>query len=139
MSLSGLADLSREPQAHDLAALLGPVAELWATLIAAIAETHSPAAEVWNFSGAKTGWTLRLKRKERVILYLIPQAGSFLVGLVLGERAYQVVRALDVPPSVREIFDAAPRYAEGRGFRVPVASDEDMRAIVQLVAAKMTR
>ena len=60
-------------------------------------------------------------------------------GTLLGERAYQVARALDVPPSVREIFDAAPRYAEGRGFRVPAASDEDMRAIVQLVAAKMTR
>ena len=31
-----------------------------------------PVTEDWSFSGAKYGWILRLKRKKRVVLYLIP-------------------------------------------------------------------
>ena len=43
------------------------------------ARSRRPArrvTEAWAFAGAKFGWSLRLKRGERVILYLTPQDGT---------------------------------------------------------------
>lgn len=139
MSLSGLTDSSQVPELEDIESLLGPSIEQWDRLLLLVSQMHSPVSQVWNFGGAKHGWILRLKRKERVILYLIPQVGGFLVGLVLGERACLAAESLPLPKSVRTLLDEAPRYAEGRGFRVPVKSDEDVEAVVQLAAAKMAK
>jgi hypothetical protein len=135
--LSGLDDASREPRPDEVRSLLGGSFELWARLIAEVSANHPPVTEQWNFGGAKIGWTLRLKRQDRIILYLIPQAGGFLVGVVLGERAWERAQSVRLPESVRRLAEEAPRRAEGRGFRVPVTSDEDVEALVGLVAAKM--
>lgn len=137
MSLSGLTDASHEPMPAEVSGLLGEAASRWERLIAGIAEKHAPVSEVWNHGGPKTGWTLRLKRKDRIIAYLIPQHGNFLVGLVLGERAHAAAGSLALPTTVRALIEAAPRYAEGRGFRVPVTTDEDAAAVLALVAEKM--
>jgi len=139
MALSGLVDASHEPAAVELEALLGASAQMWGEIVSAIAGNHAPVTQSWNFGGAKYGWTLRLKRKERIILYMIPQVGGFLVGLVLGERAVEKARDSRLPESVRVLIDEAPRYAEGRGFRMPVQSAEDVLAVVRLAGIKMAK
>jgi hypothetical protein len=75
--------------------------------------------------------------EDRVVLYLTPQAGAFLVGLVLGDRAVAAARARGLPPSVLALVDAAPRHAEGRGIRLSVARGEDLAVIQELVAVRM--
>lgn len=137
MSLSGLNDPLRSPESEDLALLLGSAVEHWYRLIASVTQEHEPVCELWHFGGSKNGWILRLKRKERIILYMIPQAGGFLVAFVLGERAVERAFAAPLPATVRDLIDEAPRYAEGRGFRMPIRGDEDIRAVLQLAAAKM--
>lgn len=139
MSLSGLSDAARTPASDDLAALLGLSLEYWQRLIERVAREHAPLREVWHFGGAKSGWILRLKRHERVVLYMIPQPGGFLVAMVLGERAFETASALELPDTVLELMRAAPRHVEGRGFRLPVRGDEDVDAVVRLAAAKMAR
>ncbi len=139
MSLSALTDPSQAPELKDLELLLGPSLEHWNRVVELISAAHPPVSEVWNFGGEKYGWILRLKRRERVILYMIPQDDGFLVALVLGERACQAAESLPLPESVRTLIDEAPRYAEGRGFRMPVEGDEDVAAVVLLAAAKMSR
>lgn len=138
MSLSALGDPSNEPTAEELASTLGQTAELWRRLIDRLSEAHGELAEVWNFAGPKYGWALRLKRKDRIVAYLIPQAGHFLVGLVLGERAYQLTHSMHLPEHVRQLVDDAPKYAEGRGFRVPVLTAENVEAVALLVSAKLS-
>jgi hypothetical protein len=93
--------------------------------------------EQWNFPGAKYGWSLRLKRKDRVTLYLIPQAGHFLVGVVLGEKAVKAAHECGLPDVVLSQIDNAPRYAEGRGIRLPVTGRDDLFAVQKLAAVKM--
>ena len=97
-----------------------------------------PQKTNWSFSGAKYGWSLRLKRKKRVVLYLIPQLEAFLVGVVLGDRALSLLRRGDLNPEVLSLIDEAPRYGEGTGFRIPVASAGDIADIEVIIEAKMS-
>jgi hypothetical protein len=118
--------------------VLGKSARSWDDLISHVKGEHAPITEQWNFSGAKYGWSLRLRRKDRVVLYLTPQAGSFLVGLVLGEKAAAAAHQNGLPPQVLALIDAAPRYAEGRGIRVTITGREQLLAVQQLASIKMT-
>jgi hypothetical protein len=85
------------------------------------------------------GWSLRLKRGKQVVLYMTPQTGAFLAGIVLGEKAVRTAHESDVTRAVLTIIDRAPRYAEGRGIRIRVATRSDLRVVQQLAALKMRR
>ena len=139
MALSSLDDGSHVPSQTEVDESLGPSARLWARLVAGVAKVHAPIEQVWTFSGPKYGWSLRLKRKDRVVLYLIPQLGHFLVGVVLGEKAVRAAREADLPAAVLEAMESARPYAEGRGIRVPVRDAEDVQAAMKLAALKMAR
>jgi hypothetical protein len=134
MALSAFADKSHRPEAGELAGMLGKSAPLWAQVIAETSERHGPIVEEWSFAGAKYGWSLRLKRKERVVLYLTPQAGGFQLGIVVGAKA--AARAV-VPARVRALLDGAPRYAEGIGIRFAVRTRQDVVAARHLSDVKL--
>ena len=137
MALSAFADPLNPPEPAALRHVLGASARLWSELVSHVAENHAPVTERWSFSGAKFGWSLRLKRRERVVLYMTPQTGAFTVGIVLGEKAVKAARESGLPASILERIDSAPRYAEGRGIRLTVATPEDVAAVQKLAAAKM--
>ena len=130
-------DQGHRPVPGDLKEALGKADGLWSQLVSRVGQAHAPIAEVWHFGGDKHGWSLRLKRRDRIVLYLIPQRGHFLVGLVLGEKALDVIRKQDLPPDILALVASAPRYAEGTGVRLPVATSRDVRAVEKMVAAKM--
>ncbi|MBZ5590005.1 MAG: DUF3788 domain-containing protein [Acidobacteriia bacterium] len=139
MALSAFDDKSRPPGPPAIKHVLGKAAVLWVQLISHVAENHGPITEQWNFAGAKYGWSLRLRQGERVVIYMTPQAGGFLAGVVLGEKAASAAHESGLPAAVLAFIDSAPRYAEGRGIRLPVASRGDLRTVQQLVALKMAR
>ncbi len=138
MALSAFADRTRPPEPADLGRVLGAAAGAWQELAVHVRASYPPIDELWSFSGPKYGWSMRLRRKERVVLYMTPQDGGFLVGLVLGEKAAAAARQAGVPDPVMALIDGAPRYAEGRGIRVAVTSPVDLAAVQQLAALKMT-
>jgi hypothetical protein len=67
---------------------------------------------------------------------MTPQAGRFLLGLAVGERAIASA-GTSLPARVRTLIDQAPRYAEGRGIRFPITKKADVAAAGQLAALKM--
>jgi hypothetical protein len=73
------------------------------------------------------------------VVYLIPQAGCFLVDVVLGERAVRAALGASLPAPVHEAIDGTRAYAEGRGIRLPVSTADDLAVIRRLVALKITR
>ena len=137
MALSAFDDKARPPEPAELKRVLGDSAALWNRLISHVAENHAPITEKWNFSGAKYGWSLRLKRKERIVLYMTPQAGCFLAGVVLGEKAAKAAHQSGLPASVLTLIDSAPRYAEGRGIRLSVSNRDELLAVQRLAELKM--
>ena len=137
VALSAFDDKSRPPKPGELKTVLGGTAGLWRELVAHVTESHGPIAGLWNFAGAKFGWSLRLKRNDRVVLYMTPQAGHFLVGVVLGDKAVERAHELGLPEAVLKLIDDAPGYAEGRGIRLTVATRDDLCNVERLAAVKL--
>jgi hypothetical protein len=138
MAPSAFDDKGKPPDSREVARTLGKSAALWDRLIAYVAGHVATPTELWSFGGAKSGWSLRLKSKERVILYLTPQAGRFLVGVVLGEKAVEAAHQRDLPRSVLSLIDGAPRYPEGRGIRLSVGSRDELSAAQHLADVKLS-
>ena len=136
MALSALADKSHEPTEQELRAVLGKAYGAWSRLIEAIGGRLAPLSQVWGFTSKSTGWGLRLRHKERVILYMTPQPGQFLVSFALGEKAAAAAHARQLPPAILKAIDAAPRYAEGRGVRFEVSKASQLPALTALAQIK---
>lgn len=129
-------DKTKAPDERSLARGLGASKALWDEIVAYIEATYPPVTEAWGFY--KT-WSLRLKRKDRTILYLLPGEGGFRCAFVFGGKATEAARRSKLPKAVLKAIDEAPVYAEGRGFRLEVRSEKDIATIEALAAIKMAR
>lgn len=97
----------------------------------------APLTEEWVFSGQKHGWALRLKHKQRAVLYMKPLEKYFRVSLAFGPKAVQAARASELPARVLRLIDEAVQYPEGKAIRIEVRSTEDVRVATQLAAIKL--
>lgn len=136
MALSAMTDRSRPPGPDDLRRVLGKAHVHWARLLERVEEQIGPVSEVWKFTSAGTGWGLRVVSGERVILYMTPQEGQFLVSFALGERAVTAARAARLAAGVSQAIEQAPRYVEGRGVRVVVRDGKHLSALARVARAK---
>ena len=137
MALSAFDDKSHEPSAEELRRVLGRSAARWDELIAHLAAEQSPLDVAWTYAGANWGWSLRLKRKKRAILYLTPRERHFLAGFALGEKAVAAAHQAKLPGPVLATIDGARKYAEGRAVRLEVRTKKDVSAAIELAAIKM--
>jgi hypothetical protein len=137
VALSAFDDEPGPPGARELKDTLGRASGLWEELVRHVTETYPPVTQVWNHGGDKFGWSLRLKRKGRILLYMTPQTGQFLLGVVLGESAAERAHDQHAADAVLAVIDGAPRYGEGRGIRMLVCSDDDLAVALALAALKL--
>ena len=136
MGLSAFSDRHRMPSDADVRAALGRAYAPWARLLALLAERIHPISEVWGFTSATTGWGLRVRHHDRVILYMTPQSRQFLVSFALGEKAVEVARAARLSVNVLKAIDEAPRYAEGRGVRLAIRNSRELTSLARLAEIK---
>ena len=136
MALSAFHEKTRQPTDEDLRAVLGNAYPVWGKLLALVAERIEPITELWKFTSATTGWGMRVLHKQRVILYMTPQPDQFLVSFALGERAVAAARTARLPASLLQAIADAPRYAEGRGVRIPVRNSRQLTALARLARIK---
>ncbi|HXY20108.1 MAG TPA: DUF3788 family protein [Gemmatimonadales bacterium] len=126
------------PDERDIAKLLGRSRGLWERLRADLIAQLGPLSDHWAFSRATSRWSLRLKRNQRTVVYLVPRPGHFLASFALGEKACRAAQASGLPASVLSLIDEAPRYPEGRGVRLEVRTARDVGAVEALASLKMT-
>lgn len=139
MALSIFDDKSRPPTNGDLSNVLGTTFGLWTDLEARIASRFPSTSAVWAFSGKSTGWGRRLVCKDRIILYMTPCRGFFLVSFVLSERAVKAAHHSELPPAVLNAINGAKRYAEGTGVRFGIHDHGDLQSMETLAVLKMAR
>jgi hypothetical protein len=130
-------DKPKKPTAAELAAALGPAKAIWDQLVAGLGDEHNLTVQEWNSYSRKAGWSLRLKHKDRNILYLSPCRGSFFVSFALGDKAVEAARQSRLPPSVIKTINEAKRYAEGTGVRMEMKKPKDIGIAKQLAAIKL--
>ena len=140
MALSAFVDATGPPTPAELDATLAAAARPWAELVAEVSRHAGDVTATWGFTSAKYGWSMRLVQGRRTLVYLTPQAGRMLVGVVLGEKAIAVAEAAGIMSGrTLEVVAAAPRYAEGRGVRFTVESDVDLEVALELARIKLGR
>jgi hypothetical protein len=127
----------KQPTAAELTAALGPARALWDQLLAGLAGEHNLTVQEWNSYSRKAGWSLRLKLKDRNILYLTPCRECFFVSFALGDKAVAAARQSRLPQSVIKIINEAKRYAEGTGIRMEMKKPKDIGIAKQLAAIKL--
>jgi hypothetical protein len=136
MALSAFTDKTAPPDDRTLGETLGRASGLWTDLKAALQAAHGPLVEQWSYAGQAYGWSLRLKEKKRALIYMTPCRGYFLASFALGEKACRAAHERGLAPALLAIVDAAPKYAEGRGVRLPVRRRQDLAGIRRLAAVK---
>jgi hypothetical protein len=125
------------PTDADLANVLGSARELWDRLIAELVHDFALDGQEWHSTSPRSGWTLRLQRGTRNIVYLTPAHGSFMTSFALGDRALAVARQSGLSASVLSVLDQARRYAEGTAVRIEVHTLDDIETVKRLTAAKL--
>src|SRR3954468_4698174 len=116
------------PSDAELAAELGAAYTFWEQLRSAAALPGE-----WNSYSKKAGWSMRLKKKDRNIVYLIPGEGGFDVSFALGDRAVAAAKER----GLAKIVDGAKRYAEGTAVRLAVKGPKDIATVKKLIEIKL--
>lgn len=132
-------DKPGQPADRELIQALGNSKPLWDDLVSHIEAEFEPVTRLWSFSRPTARWFLRLIRKKRTILYLLPQNRYFLTAFVFGEKATAAIRASDLPKAVVAAINEARVYAEGRGVRLETRTRKDVAIMKKLAAIKMAR
>jgi hypothetical protein len=121
-----------KPRDADVAAALGSAKKLWDRVVAELEDEYELKPE-WNSFSVKYGWSLRMKKKDRNIVYLGAYQGGFAAQSILGAKALAVARQA-IPA---EVFTGAKKYPEGTAIRVEMRSAADVAVVKKLAAAKM--
>ena len=127
----------KPPATAELTVALGPAKSLWDQLLSNLADEHSLTIQEWNSYSRKAGWSLRLKLKDRNILYLTPCEGCFFASFALGDKAVAAARQSGLPPNVIKIINAAKRYAEGTAVRLEIKKVKDLETVTKLAGIKL--
>lgn len=125
-----------EPTDSELTAALGPARSAWDAALVTFADKHGPFDQEWKSYSPKSGWSLRLKRAKRNIVYLSPMKDGFLVSLTLGEKAMKEALDCELPPDVAKALREAVKYAEGYAFLLELHSETELAPIAKLVEIK---
>jgi hypothetical protein len=128
---------AKKPTEEELAAALGPAKVVWDRFIAELAEKNGVDVQEWSSYSRKAGWSLRLKRKKRTIVWLAPCQGCFRVAFILDDKAMRAARECQLPKRVVKILEQAPKYPEGTGVRIAVKGAKDIAVLKKLAAIKL--
>ena len=124
------------PTEADLATALGSAKAAWEEFLAALVRDQLATSHEWKSHNPKWGWSLRVLKKKRTIVWLSPGRGGFNVLFILGNKAVAAARATRLPKAITQALDAAPRYPEGTGLRLVAKTARDLPALLQLAAIK---
>ncbi len=127
----------KPPTGKELSAALGPARALWDHMLTELAAELKLTTTEWNTYSLKAGWSLRVKRGDRIILYLTPFQGCFRASFALSEKAVQAAKTSRLPKPVLKIIEEAKKYAEGTAVRIDVNNVEDIHVVKKLAKAKL--
>lgn len=137
MLQNAFAGEAKQPATAALVRALGESHVLWQRLVDDLTrELHLDGAE-WHTSSIKLGWSLRLARKKRNIVYLGPRAGFFVASFALGDKGVRAALNSELPAPVKKIIAQSKRYAEGTAVRIEVRSPEDATIVKVLAKIKI--
>jgi signal transduction histidine kinase len=130
-------DKSVKPNPRMLSGALGQSYQYWEEIRDTLEAQYGKLNEDWRYYGASSGWILKSLLKKRNLFFLIPGERFFTVAFVFGDKAVRVIEESDLPVRIVNVLKNARRYAEGRGLRIEVKRQSEVKIVLKLVAAKV--
>ncbi len=137
MTANAFINKPKQPTDAELAVALGPAKVVWDQLLSDLASEHGVKGHEWKCHSPQWGWSLRVKRKERTIVWLVPSGRCFTVLFILGGKAMLAARQTQFPQRIVRAMDAAVKWPEGSGVRLEVKSPREVGALKKLAAIKL--
>jgi hypothetical protein len=128
---------TERPTGADLDRALGPAKTAWDQLISELAAQHGVTGQEWKCYSLKAGWSLRLQRGKRTIVWLAPCEGCFRAALTLGDKAVLAARQCGLSAQARRALDEAQKYPEGTGVRLLIKGPKDVPTVMKLATVKL--
>ncbi len=130
-------DKNIKPDNKIVADTLGSSYKLWEKIKISLTTNYGNLNEDWKFYGQKIGWTLKLLYKKRNLFFLTPYENYFQIAFVFGDKAVAVIEKSDLPENIIDEIINARKYAEGRGLRIPVKKQNDVKIVLKLAEIKI--
>ena len=108
---------------------LADTCEVWKIIEGFVHLKYLSAVDEWSYSGAKHGWSFRIKDKKRAIIYLLTRDSFFKVAFVFGQKATDAILTSRISDAIKSEIASARVYAEGRGIRIDVTDDSNLNDI----------
>jgi hypothetical protein len=125
-----------KPTDAELAAALGASKPAWDDLVAHMAAEHGATTQEWRCYSIKTGWSVKLMKGKRNLVWIAPCDGCFQAAVILGGKAMAAARAGDPPARLLAVLDKAEKYPEGYGMRLRIRTVKDLAVVKQLAVFK---
>jgi hypothetical protein len=125
------------PDNQMLANTLGASYKLWEKIKTSLTSNYGELNEDWKFYGQKIGWTLKLLYKKRNLFFLTPYESYFQIAFVFGDKSVAIIEKSDLPENIIDEIKNARKYAEGRGLRIPVKNQNDVKIVLKLTEIKI--
>jgi hypothetical protein len=130
-------DGNQMPVIQDLKRGISGTFPFWNELLKFTLKKLPGASAEWNYSGAKFGWSFRVRNQKRTIIYLLPRAGYFKVAMVFGQNATNSILQSEVNDHIKKELKNAKPYAEGRGIRIDIKDAKLLSDIKKLRTIKI--
>lgn len=136
-----LTEKAHQPTEVLVQALLGDVA--WQRLMCfeeMLQERYSLNREMKFPFGERHGWGFRYSHKKALLLYVFFEESRFCCTISINDTRAQQVEAMlgDLQPKTQDLWlHRYPCGANGGWLHYPVASDEEMLDLIQLVGVKV--
>jgi hypothetical protein len=127
----------KQPTDAALTRSLGGNKAHWDALADHVANACEGLECEWKFYGAKHGWTYKVSRKRKAVLYMTPHRTDFTASMALRDEAIEALRRADLPRELIAEIEASKAYPEGRPARVRVTSRAKVVLVKKLVAIKL--
>ena len=114
-----------------------PCPRAWDQLLSELDSEHGANGHEWKCHSPKWGWSLRVKRKARTIIWISPSERCFEVLFILGDKAMRAARQIRLPRRIIRAMGEAAEWPEGTGVRLEVKSSREIAALKKLVAIKL--
>lgn len=131
------ADKNTVPTGEMLAPVLGATFQFWNEIRTYLTTEFADLGEDWKCYGKKYGWQLKMLKKKRNLIFLIPKEGFFNAVFIFGDKAVEEIQQSDVPEAIKTELANAKKYMEGRGIKLDVKSADDVAVVKKLITIKV--
>lgn len=136
MTIGVFTDKAIKPTEVQVRSALGPTQGMWLSLLEYVRERHSVQEEFKFCYGKKYGWAHQVRRKGKLLVTLYPNAGHFVVQVILSGTALHDTERLGLHQNALHAIEASTEYSEGRWLFIPVEGGSDLADVKNLLDVK---